>query len=840
MSAFKPSLRIALTIPFVILFTATVIMQAATQQTNATYLIEQESARLLDSLTEGTRSRLALLLEEPFRVQLGLADAISRHDLYRPGDMRPIYDYLEGVYRDLYADQRQVSVIAFGGRDGTYAGIRRESSGALTLMLKDQSTQDFLDIYTEPVRRITRFDPRQRPWYEVVASGGKPTWSVPYANLDEHGSVTVSAVAPVRRGAELLGVVAVDVKLEAVQRFLRDDSLRGRGMVFITDHEGRLLASSATAEVMLATGSPGSDARLPLAAESDNPLIRSVSAVLRDSGTTPVNLRLREGDEVYVGRVAGYADGHGLDWRIVTLMPEHALLGDARKAHARSMVAVGVFAGIGLLIGLWVIGRITRPILDTAQAADRLARGEWDARLPEGGRLHEISALVHSFNEMVTRLQRSFNRLHEQLMRDDITHLLTRRGLLDSAARGGACQSVLVLVGLDAFRAINNGVGHDTGDRLLVGVAERLRRHVGDQALLARVGGDEFAVLYRAEGEGRDGGDEEAMERAQRVLALFALPFVSGEDEVLMSASAGVVSGVLGGEDLGEWLRNASVALSEAKRRGRAQCVMFEVPMMARSVERTRLINDLRHALDREEFVLFYQPVMDLRGGGLGGVEALVRWNSPERGLLMPDAFIPVAEETDLILGLGDWVLRTAIGDFAALQARLPAGFDLHVNVSVRQLLQSDFVGNLETMLRDSGLPPCALTLEITESLLMGQDSLTEKQLNRLRATGVRIAIDDFGTGYSSLAYLHRLPVDCLKIDKSFVRNMTQSPQDAAIVAAVLEMAQGLGVCVVAEGIETPAELALLHDQGCQYGQGYHFGRPVPLDQLDLTLRIVR
>ena len=830
--ALRPSLRTAIAVPFVLLFIATVLLQALTQQRHLDQLIQQESARQLDSLAANTRNRLALFLDEPFRIQLSLADAIARHDLYRPGDMGPIWRYLRGVYGDLYRDERQISVLSFGGRQGDYAGLRRESGG-FTLMLKDADTGGALRIYDRDTpgavtAEFPGYDPRVRPWYAPAAQSGKPSWSSIYVNRDERAEVAISAIAPVRRAGELLGVIAADVKLDGLNRFLRDEPLRGRGMIFITELDGRLVAHSEPGGV---TGEGGRGDR-PLLRDSAISLMRSaaplVDAAPTESGS---GFTLRHEGELYFGRVSPYSDTRGLDWRIVVLVPETELLGEIRSAQGRSMLLVSGIALLAIALGLWGIGRITRPILDTAAAANRLARGRWQDSPPgniaEAATLRETALLVRAFNEMAERLQQSFGRMREQLIYDDLTRALTRRGLLEQTDWALPRPAALVLVGLDGFRAINNSLGHGTGDQLLQGIAERLRERLPGLRL-ARLGGDEFALLHMGLVAPLDPA---ALGRLGRdVMALFEQPFCSGEDEILVSASAGVVGGLLPAASLGDWLRHGSVALSEAKRLGRGQVVVFEPAMMERSTQRARLAMELRQALEREELRVHYQPVVTLAEGRMTGMEALLRWKHPERGWISPGVFIPVAEESDLILALGDWVLRRATRDVAERLAALPEDFELHVNVSVRQLIQSDFAHTLQIILRDTGLPASRLTLEITESLLLVQDVATEEHLRQLRSLGVKIAIDDFGTGYSSLAYLQRLPFDCLKVDQSFVRNLSKSEQDAAIVTAVLRMAEGLGVSAVAEGVETEAEAQRLRELGCLRAQGYHYGKPQEID----------
>ena len=830
--ALRPSLRTAIAVPFVLLFIATVLLQALTQQRHLDQLIQQESARQLDSLAANTRNRLALFLDEPFRIQLSLADAIARHDLYRPGDMGPIWRYLRGVYGDLYRDERQISVLSFGGRQGDYAGLRRESGG-FTLMLKDADTGGALRIYDRDTpgavtAEFPGYDPRVRPWYAPAAQSGKPSWSSIYVNRDERAEVAISAIAPVRRNGDLLGVMAADVKLDGLNRFLRDEPLRGRGMIFITELDGRLVAHSEPGGV---TGEGGRGDR-PLLRDSAISLMRSaaplVDAAPTESGS---GFTLRHEGELYFGRVSPYSDTRGLDWRIVVLVPETELLGEIRSAQGRSMLLVSGIALLAIALGLWGIGRITRPILDTAAAANRLARGRWQDSPPgniaEAATLRETALLVRAFNEMAERLQQSFGRMREQLIYDDLTRALTRRGLLEQTDWALPRPAALVLVGLDGFRAINNSLGHGTGDQLLQGIAERLRERLPGLRL-ARLGGDEFALLHMGLVAPLDPA---ALGRLGRdVMALFEHPFCSGEDEILVSASAGVVGGLLPAASLGDWLRHGSVALSEAKRLGRGQVVVFEPAMMERSTQRARLAMELRQALEREELRVHYQPVVTLAEGRMTGMEALLRWKHPERGWISPGVFIPVAEESDLILALGDWVLRRATRDVAERLAALPEDFELHVNVSVRQLIQSDFAHTLQGILRETGLPASRLTLEITESLLLVQDVATEEHLRQLRSLGVKIAIDDFGTGYSSLAYLQRLPFDCLKVDQSFVRNLSKSEQDAAIVTAVLRMAEGLGVSAVAEGVETEAEAQRLRELGCLRAQGYHYGKPQEID----------
>ena len=839
MNSFRPSLRVAMMVPIALLFAATVVIQTFTQQDQINQLIDRSSVRLLDALTSTTNDRLAEFLNEPFRIQRDIGDAIARHSLYKKGDLGPIYRHLRSVSQELYLDRQQMSILSFGSQEGEFAGLRREAGNApFTLILKDDSTRDLLTIYQgdtpgQVIKAFPDYDPRLRPWYAPVAQSGESGWSAIYANHDERAEVTISASSPVKVGNTLLGVMEADVKLDGLDRFLREEPLRGKGVLFISDRDGRLVAHSEAGSVV----SDGREAtrrgeRLPIS-ESRSPQIRAVAQHVAQARVTGGwGFKITVDGNLYFCRVSPYLDSRGIDWRIVALVPESDLMGEARAASQRAMIWSMVFSLIALLLVLWLISWVTGSIHRTAEAASKLSLGEWDTSVDHTDSLKETTTLMRAFNDMANRLQRSFSLMREQLIRDSLTQLLTRRGLLEQADGAQHKPAVLCLVGLDAFRAINDNVGYSTGDRLLQAIAERLRERLPDSALVARVGGDEFALLHVDV-------DIEHQEAAigERIVALFATPFAFGADEVMITASIGVVGGQLDADTLPEWLRNASVALGEAKRRGRGKCVVFETSMMERSKARAQLVSELSHALEKQQLLVYYQPVIDLQSGRVSGAEALVRWQSPERGMVSPAVFIPAAEESDLILSLGDWVLRTATRDIQQRLPHLPDDFELHVNLSTRQLIQSDFVHTVRQALRDSGLPARHLTLELTESQLIEQDSVTEGRLDDVRAMGVKVAIDDFGTGYSSLSYLSRLPFDCLKIDQSFVRRLCTSSQDEAVVAAVLHIADGFGASVVAEGVETLAEARLLREMGCGYVQGYYFGRPAPLAQLDWSDR---
>ncbi len=436
-------------------------------------------------------------------------------------------------------------------------------------------------------------------------------------------------------------------------------------------------------------------------------------------------------------------------------------------------------------------------------------------------------------------------RLIHQALHDPLTGLPNRAlfmdrltHALDRARRRDASWVAVLFLDLDDFKVVNDSLGHEAGDDLLVAAAGRLRASLRPEDTLARLGGDEFVVLLEdVVGRG------EATEVAARVAGALRGPFSLGaHEEVFVSASVGIA---LGGaakdrpaEVPEELLRRADMAMYEAKRKGKAHHEVFEQRMNVPALERLRVGTDLRRAIERGEFRVHYQPEVSLKTGEVVGFEALVRWEHPEQGLISPARFIPVAEETGMIVPIGRWVLEEACRrskEWREQRAQVPS-LVMSVNLSARQFGHPDLVRDVAQALGESGLDPGCLVLEITESAVMEDARSTVGTLGELKALGVGIAVDDFGTGYSSLSYLKRFPVDFLKVDRSFVDDLGEDPEDVVLVSGIVDLAHALGLTVVAEGVETEEQLELLRAMGCNLAQGYHFARPMPGEQVEAFL----
>jgi diguanylate cyclase (GGDEF)-like protein/PAS domain S-box-containing protein len=429
-----------------------------------------------------------------------------------------------------------------------------------------------------------------------------------------------------------------------------------------------------------------------------------------------------------------------------------------------------------------------------------------------------------AFHDRLTELA------NRALFRDRVEHALERQ------TRDGRPVSVLFL-DLDDFNTINDTLGHALGDEVLKEVAKRLTGCLRAADTAARLGGDEFGILLEDGGVGF-----EAVEVASRIMAALEAPMRLGGKTVSVRASLGIASARPGEEGTPksgeELMRNADVAMYMAMEAGKGRYQLFEPAMHDTALRRLELKADLQRAIDNGEFVLYYQPVIELETGAIIGLEALIRWNHPERGLVPPLEFIPLAEETGLIVPMGGWVIEEACRQAVLLHDRLPVEPPLHmaVNLSARQLQRQEIVGEIGEILTETGLDPGLLILEITESVMMKDVKLSVQRLTELKEIGVKLAVDDFGTGYSSLNYIQQFPVDILKVDKSFVDAVSTDPRKSALTATIIKLASDLELLPVAEGIERADQLEQLLDLHCDLGQGFYFAKPLPMEGVDELL----
>ncbi len=499
------------------------------------------------------------------------------------------------------------------------------------------------------------------------------------------------------------------------------------------------------------------------------------------------------------------------------------------------------------------LNEVTKRCLRWRDAADDVVR-ETAIRLELSPEVLKwaVAMLQRSLDVTLVRMCQSFEeerwRAHEELTRrqeelaflathDALTGLPNRTLILDRVeqmlvrSRRSQAPVAALFIDLDNFKGINDTLGHGAGDELLRAVAARLQGVVRDIDALGRLGGDEFVVV--AEGMSLDAGPELI---AERLLEALKQPFElrgSDNNRLLVTASVGIAAGDRSSAE--ELLRDADIAMYRAKWSGKNRYVVFEAGMQDAVQSRMELEMDLRDALEKEEFYLVYQPTFDLRTMSPTGMEALIRWRHPVRGVVQPDDFVPLLEEIGVIAEVGKWVLREACRQGAAWRA---CGYvvGMAVNVSALQIDTDEFVAEIEDALASSGLEPSALTIEITETALMGNADETAARLAAVKRLGVRIAIDDFGTGYSSLAYLQRFPVDALKIDRSFISRLTHDQEGETLIRTLVQLGKSLSIETLAEGIEESSELSLLKEEQCDSGQGFLFARPLEVEACETFL----
>jgi diguanylate cyclase (GGDEF)-like protein len=452
-------------------------------------------------------------------------------------------------------------------------------------------------------------------------------------------------------------------------------------------------------------------------------------------------------------------------------------------------------------------------------------------------KIHLLNAhLEERVIERTQQLETANTRLLEMALCDSLTQLANRAAFIDRLAQAlsqlqthSDLPFAVLFLDCDRFKIVNESLGHFVGDQLLVAIAQRLKQHLKQTDTLARLGGDEFAVLFTQIID-----PNSTIQFANQILAAFAEPFILEDHQVFINVSIGIAFGKIDYDKPEHLLRDADTAMYHAKASGKAQYRVFETTMHRIALQLLQIESDLRRAISQQEFSLNYQPIVALDSGKIAGLEALIRWNHPDRGFISPSRFIPVAEETGLIGEIGTWVLREACYQIRSWQKQgvIDLNFSVSVNLSARQFAQLDLMQQITHILAETGLSPRCLKLEVTESAIMDNPKSAADILAQLRHQQIQLSMDDFGTGYSSLSYLQSFPMDYLKIDRSFVMLLDGTEEQLGLVPIILKIAQTMNMKVVAEGIETPEQFAQLRSLNCDFGQGYFFSKPLAAEKI--------
>ena len=547
-----------------------------------------------------------------------------------------------------------------------------------------------------------------------------------------------------------------------------------------------------------------------------------------NTGISAIGLALKTGEPIWFTWQTHYL------WTSITYLAGAAVAAASSKSIEKASLVI-------LIVGAPVIAIVYftyHKYLDEIKATSAQAEQAERERAEEAERhVEELNRHIAEQERISIQLQESKDHFRHAAFHDALTDLPNRallaenlKFVMERARQHEDYQFAVLFLDLDRFKNVNDSLGHSIGDQLLIAMARRLESCTREVDMVARLGGDEFAILL-------DGipNSAEATNMARRIQEKLQSPFNLSRHEVFTSTSIGIALSSTGYDHPENMLRDADTAMYRAKAQGKACYEVFDKGMHTHAVYVLQMENDLRRALDREELRVYYQPIVSLENGQLAGFEALIRWQHPERGFINPADFIPLAEDTGLIVPLGLWILRKACQQLSKWQWQSPANRSLFmsVNLSSKQVAQAGLVDQIRDILKETHVEARHLKLEITESAVMDNAETAVQLLKRLKGLGVQLSIDDFGTGYSSLGYLHRFPVNTLKIDRSFVGRIGEADENFEIVRTIVSLADNMGMEVVAEGVETLSQLMQLRNLKCQYGQGYLFSRPVDADSVN-------
>jgi diguanylate cyclase (GGDEF)-like protein len=836
-----PPLSLVLIVPYVLQIVAVVGFVGWLSYQSGQETIENLASEVSNQASNRINERLERLLNQA--QNLVVANTYEYRKQHISLD-RPL-ELQEYFRKQVLENSPTVPVIYAGDAQGRYLLVNTDNNELEVSSPSEvgQRISYTLDAQGNRRRIINKapYEPRQRPWYQLAAGNSEAIWTKPYAFAtgDEKGITVASAVRD--RAGKVKAVMAADLGLDVLAQYLRTIKFSQSSQIFILDSSGSLIVSSLDEKKSADLNKAEQKRQKVTVTASQSSVIGESISYLQTSGArfdplAPIsNVKLKVQNQNYFLTILPFKFGKGLVWQVAIAFSEKDFATQIERNNRTTLMLSVLSLVIAIMVGTATSRLLTRTILKLAKAVDRVALGQVDAfSLPASG-TQEMDVLVSSFDRMVVRLREMLKELEGHAYIDTLTGLSNRAAFLvhiqymiAAAKQANHPTFAVLLLELNSLKWIENGLGLGMADLLLKEAAKRLQEclpRVDSQMItLAHIERDEFAILL-----GNISGEQVAVMAAQVIVKAFQQPFNLGRKDVVAYTHIGVVVERGEQESPEEILRNATIARLSAKVQNQVQYVVFNQPMLLSTTERLQLEAELQYALDRDEFELYYQPILSIEANGIAGFEALIRWQHPRLGFVSPAQFIPIAEETGAIAKMGTWVLLTACRQLRIWQqeiAVLHSAF-VSVNVSAQQLLLPNYVEQVEQIIQETGIDGRYVQLEITESAAVSQPEIIGQKLSRLKDLGIQICFDDFGTGYSQLGYLVQLPVDALKIDRSFVSYIGTQDKNSEIAKTILALSSSLELDVTAEGVETLAQYHHLRSLGCRKFQGYLFSPPI-------------
>lgn len=830
---------------FVFFTTFMVIFILYLQFQQENHALNRMSEKVITSKGETVKSMLEHYINVPKQSNAAVATSLKAMDFSDPNDQMPVIkSMLLQTMGQIFSGDKYLSMVALGTKDGHYISVGRNNvTDKEYLILKSRETKGKLNFYNglsqseEPRESIANYDVSRRPWFSYVNESKKATWTKAYRDFNSDSGISISYSSPAYdKNNHYIGVISSDLRLSRFSRYLMELTENENNVIFIVNGSNQIIASSKDDFLISDTSFGIADQEgggLLSVMDSSDPLIKSTVKILQNSPSDVE--RIESNGSMFFGKVMPVGNNLNLPgWRIVILSAQDDLTGDLRSNRIITIILSFIIFAVGTLIAVKLLTMVTNPILDIARQAPLIARRKWKPQLNSQAQFSEIRVLNSSFMQMSDELEGMFLKLEEQLNIDEETKLMTRRGLQGKLRecyeeRSDFTIGLLAIVGLSNFNTITSSLGRRYGKDFVLRFIHDLQTILPVGTWLARDADERFIICY----PGIKTQDFCVSEQHKFERFFRGMDTEHDTDGQVYAGNTGFVHDVMSPENLNESIMDAHIAFKFARSKGNGYSMLFHSDIRAEEIRNINMLRHLKSALSLNEFFLVFQPIVSLTTRNITGAECLIRWRNAELGMVGPDLFIPLAEDTGFIVPLGAWVIESACAQISEKLSggEWPSDFKVHINISLIQLMQRDFIHTLFSTLARHNVAPHNISIEITETSMMKETEILTTTIRTIRGMGISISIDDFGSGFSSLSYLHKLEFDTLKIDKDFVSDVLEDSRNESIVSAVIRLADGFNVPLVAEGVETAEVADKLQAMGCQKAQGYYFARPMPLSE---------